>query len=92
MNFQAYCPYCEKKVTALTLLSGVKLKAGWPVPVVKHRTLVLRRELSRFEFCCPNQHSRIVDLDPTYYLWLGALIGLGRQNTNQNFGFDVSKD
>jgi hypothetical protein len=26
MNLQAYCPYCEKKVTALTLLSGDKLK------------------------------------------------------------------
>ena len=26
MTFQAYCPYCEKKVTALTVLAGNALK------------------------------------------------------------------
>ena len=26
MSFQAYCPYCEKKVTAFTLLGGSALE------------------------------------------------------------------
>lgn len=28
MNFLAYCPHCEKKVSTLTLLAGSELKAA----------------------------------------------------------------
>lgn len=28
MNFQAYCPHCEKKVSTLTMLAGSELKAA----------------------------------------------------------------
>jgi hypothetical protein len=34
MNFQAYCPRCEKKATASTLLSGDKLKHALAIEAV----------------------------------------------------------